>query len=109
MGALKIIHIEANNLQWDFHQSESQNWIAKCDAIGQVVQADKHSELHMAIKALLDDFFLELMRDNELTEFLQIRGWKLISKVAQPEEAVSFEVPYDLIRAKRKAEIHQRC
>lgn len=63
-----------------------------------VMEADSLDELHSVIDEAMQLMLVDLLRDNELEQFLREHGWRAqnIPPQAKPEE-VQFRVPWQLI------------
>lgn len=95
-----IVEIEAN-ISWVFHRTVSGNWIADCPPLGLTVQSASQAELEEDIKDSIDLLFRDLLRNDELDDFLRANGWRRRSDGLSSEEAgdTSFNVPFHLLRA----------
>lgn len=86
-------------IQWRASRSEaSQRWMAVCDAMNLVTEADTLDELHSVIHESIQLLLADLLQDNELTSFLAERGWEA-THIPSPDDAgdVSFNVPWELV------------
>lgn len=63
-----------------------------------VMEADSLDELHSVIEEAMQLLLVDLLRDNELDQFLREHGWRAqdIPVQARPED-VQFSVPWELI------------
>jgi len=63
-----------------------------------VMEADSLDELHSVIDEAMQLMLVDLMRDNELDQFLREHGWHAQDMPAQARpEDVQFNVPWELI------------
>ena len=63
-----------------------------------VMEADSLDELHSVIDEAMQLMLVDLLRDNELDQFLREHGWRAqgIPQQVKPEE-IQFSVPWQLI------------
>ena len=97
---LVMIQIEGKaQLQWRANRSaSSKRWIGVCDALGLVTEADTLDELHSVIDETIQLVLTDLLRDNELDQFLRERGWKALNVPARANaNDVQFNVPWQLV------------
>ena len=94
-----MIQIEGQaQLQWQARRSTtSKRWIGVCDPLNLVVEADSLDELHSVIEEALQLLLTDLLRDNELDQFLREHGWKAVNLPAKTPMDVQFNVPWHLI------------
>ena len=91
------VEIQAK-LQWQYYRDESsKRWIAVCDPLKVTIEADTHAELIENIEDGLNLLFRSLLRDNELEQFLRMRGWSIDAELPSMNEEVRFDVPIELI------------
>jgi hypothetical protein len=86
-------------IQWLAHRSTtSKRWIGECQPMGLIMEADSLDELHSVIDEAMQLLLLDLLRDNELDQFLREHGWRAqdVPMEARPED-VKFSVPWELI------------
>lgn len=86
-------------VQWRGRRSESsQRWIAVCDAMNLVTEADSLDELHSVINETMQLTLTDLMLDGELDAFLRDLGWRAGGMPASRESGdVEFDVPWELV------------
>jgi len=94
------IKIRADNILWEAKQSSaSKRWIAVCDSLNLVLEADSTDELHSLIGEAMHLLLLDLLEDNELDAFLRERGWQSVPDSVQQADGVEFDVPWQLLVA----------
>lgn len=95
-----LIQIQGHaQIQWRAHRSAtSKRWIGVCEAMNLVTEADTLDELHSLIDETLQLLLTDLLRDNELDQFLREHGWKAVNLPAKaiPND-VEFNVPWELV------------
>ena len=88
-------------VQWNFFKDESSGrWIAICDPLKLTIEGDTHTELRENIADGLNLLLLDLVRENELNDFLTKRGWSVVGQAPTSGHEIQFDVPFELI-AKR--------
>lgn len=95
-----MIRVHAD-LEWQIDQSKSLPvWIGVCDALNLTVQSDSWRELAEDISETLDAIFLDLIVEDELSEFLQKNGWELEDEIpSEMPQNVKFDIPFAIVRA----------
>lgn len=86
-------------IQWQARQSTtSSRWIGECQPMNLVMEAEDLNELYSLIDEAMQLMLMDLLRDNELDQFLREHGWRAHGIPAQlgPEE-VEFSVPWEVI------------
>jgi hypothetical protein len=101
MAVVQAIKIQANVIWRAKQSSTSKRWIGVCEMMNLALEADSVDELRSVINEAMHLLFVDLVVDDELTEFLHARGWSMIGGV--PEKAqvenVAFDVPWELLVA----------
>lgn len=100
----RTIAIEVNSeIQWEVTRTASGGWVAVCDALGLTtgVEGDSLSELMEMIDEACGLLFCDLLRDNELEQFLRVHGWQAVNLPTSPDEEVAFDVPWNLVAARQ--------
>jgi hypothetical protein len=78
--------------------SSSKNWIAVCDPMNLALEANSLDELYSVINEGVHLLFLDLVRDNELNEYLSERGWQAHGMPQGPvNEDINFQVPWHML------------
>jgi hypothetical protein len=98
-------------LQWLARKSPTSNrWIGVCDPIKLVMEADSLDELYSVIDEAIQLMLIDLMRDNELDQFLREHGWRAVNipREARPED-VQFNVPWELIAEGTRRDSERRA
>lgn len=98
MAQIKLIQIQGRaQLQWRAERTESGRWIAICQPMNLVTEADSLDELHSVINEVLQLLLVDLLRDNELEAFLREHGWQAHLPAAINPADVHFNVPWQLV------------
>ena len=86
-------------LEWRATQTESNTWIAECDSLGLVIEADSLDDLYSLSQETTSVLLADLFADNELDEFLRSHGWEAPELVSVQDRTadVNFAVPLNLI------------
>jgi predicted RNase H-like HicB family nuclease len=97
------IDIEAH-LQWTEGQDEeSGHLVACCEALNLVMSGVDREDLRTNIAETLNLFFAALLREGELDEFLQARGWRRSAVPAGiDQDDVEINVPWELVAASNR-------
>jgi len=69
-------------------------YIGVCEPLHLTVEGDTWSNLMESIGDTLDAVMGELMKSNELPQFLQSHGWALITPLPAKPQDVRFDVPF---------------
>ena len=103
MERRKITIEVQTEIQWEASRTASGGWIAVCDALGLTtgVEGDSLNELMGLIDEACSLLFGDLLKDNELDEFLRSHGWQAVNLPSSPDEEVAFDVPWNLVAAGR--------
>lgn len=89
-----------SQLQWKAGLNpESGRWIAVCDEMNLVMEANSLDELHSLINEAIQILLMDLLRDNELDRYLRERGWKALNvpRKLPADEDLRFDVPWELV------------
>ena len=93
----QIIRIQVGGqIEWKVAKSNSGVWIAVCDPLGLTMEGDSLDDLYENIKDSVQLLMVDLLESGELNAFLQKRGWRLATQVAQ-KGPVKFDVPIGLL------------
>ncbi|MFH1043515.1 MAG: hypothetical protein V1796_00260 [Pseudomonadota bacterium] len=95
---VKIVQGKAQ-LQWRAERGISSDcWVGICDPMGLTIEANSLDELYGLIDETMQLVLTDILRDNELDQFLLERGWRVqnMPTVTRPED-VRFNVPWELI------------
>jgi hypothetical protein len=110
MATVQIQTTQAQ-LRWNARRSPtSTRWIGVCDAMNLVMEADSLDELHSVIDEAMQLMLVDLLRDNELDQFLREHGWQARDMPVQvrPED-VRFDVPWELIAEGNRRDPERRA
>jgi hypothetical protein len=109
---MAIVQIQAKaQVQWRAQKSPtSKRWIGVCEPMNLVMEADSLDELHGVIDEAMQLLLVDLLRDNELEQFLREHGWRArdIPVQAKPED-VRFDVPWELIAEGNRRDSERRA
>src|ERR1700733_431333 len=99
MAAQVTIKIEAKNILWQAKQSATScRWIAVCQPMNLVMEADSIDELRSLINEAMQLLLVDLLQDNELEEYLRERGWKALPPApVGKRDGVQFDVAWELM------------
>src|SRR5262245_44293674 len=97
MRAIRKVEIQAS-VQWMSRRSPtSTRYIAVCDALNLCLEADSEDELRSLIPEAMHLLMIDLLADNEISQFLQEKGWRAANLPEHANEDVEFNVPFELI------------
>lgn len=108
---MQIVQIQMQTkLPWMVRRTPNRI-IAECDPLNIVLDADSLDELESIINEGLHLLFIDLLRDNELSEFLRERGWQAVGIPAKiPEgDGVKFDVPWMMNMAGNARDTHAQA
>ena len=93
------ISIHANVI-WRAAQSKrSAVWVADCEDLGLVVEADSLDDLYSSIMENMELLFSDLLEEGDLDEFLGEKGWQYSGNAKAPEPR--FYIPWHLMTVGR--------
>ena len=93
------ISIHANVI-WRATQSKrSAVWVADCEDLGLVVEADSLDALYSSIMENMELLFSDLLEEDDLDEFLGEKGWQYSGNAKAPEP--HFYIPWHLMTVGR--------
>ncbi len=105
---MSLVKINAQ-IQWLYYETTNGNWIADCPPLGLTIQSARYSELTEDIKDALDLLFHDLLSSNELDTFLASHGWARTQELpARPSDA-DFDVPFELLMARKDGSATSVC
>ena len=90
---MQLVRIEAN-VPWNITPAREGAWIGVCEPLKLTVQADTWAELMEDIGLTLDAIMRDLLKSNELPQFLRDRGWQMVGAPPTKQEDVRFDVPF---------------
>ena len=90
---ITVVRVDAK-LVWQVRQDKDGDWLAICDPLGLTLQGETWSDLMEDISLTLDAMLKDLLKSNELNQFLRERGWKLLGPVPELREDLRFDVPF---------------
>lgn len=101
---MQVVEIQGK-AEWHATQDpESGRWVAICPALALTVEEDQWQDLAPAMMEAMQLLLEDLLRADELEAYLQARGWRpVIGRLRglDPDDDVSFAVPYELLHAAR--------
>lgn len=86
-------------VDWQVRRSStSRRWIATCQPLDLILEADSLDEMHSVIAEAIELLLTDLLLDRELDEFLRERGWtaRNVPSTDIPED-VKFNLPWHMI------------
>ena len=90
---MKVVRVEAN-VRWRC-QRANRNWIGVCDPLKLTVQSETYAELMEDIGLTLNAVLRDLLKSNELPQFLSEQGWETVDPIPSPKlKNVRFDVPF---------------
>lgn len=97
MGRTVTVQVQ-DQLVWEVYQGSSGHWIGVCDPLNLALEASSLDELESVIHEGTNLLFTDLVRDNELEQFLGERGWQAseVPRECQTED-VRFQVPWRML------------
>jgi hypothetical protein len=90
---MQLIRVNAN-VPWTIAQGKHGAWIGTCEPLKLTVQADTWANLMEDIGLTLNAVLQDLLRSDELPQFLRDRGWQLVGPMPSRPEEVRFDVPF---------------
>jgi predicted RNase H-like HicB family nuclease len=90
---MTMVQINAD-LRWNVVRGKGGAWVGICEPLKLTVQAQTWAELMEDIGHTLDAILKDLLVSNELSQFLQDHGWKLVGAIPARPEGVRFDVPF---------------
>lgn len=95
---VQVVQIEGRaQIQWRAEHTSSGRWIAVCQPMNLVTEADSLDELFSVINEAMQLLLVDLLKDNELEAFLREHGWKARLPTAVDPTDVKFNVPWQLV------------
>lgn len=93
-----VVKLEAN-IQWHTRPSTtSARWIGVCEPMNLSMEAETLDELHSVIEETMQLVLTDLLRENELQEYLEEHGWRASNlDSATVNDDVAFDVPWQMI------------
>jgi hypothetical protein len=76
VGPTPRSHTQASLIAWVVTQGASGHWIAVCDPMNLALEANSLDELYSVINEGVHFLFQDLVKNNELDEYLRERGWQ---------------------------------
>ena len=90
---MQLVRVQAN-VPWDIVQGKTGAWIGICEPLKLTVQAETWANLMEDIGLTLNAILQDLLKSNELPQFLKDRGWQLVGPMPSHPEEVHFDVPF---------------
>jgi predicted RNase H-like HicB family nuclease len=91
-----LVRIEAN-VPWMWRKGSGGNYVAVCDPLKITLQAQSYSELMDDIADSLDALLKDLMESDELEQFMQEHGWRLVAPIPPRPKDMRFDVPFSIM------------
>jgi hypothetical protein len=88
-----IVRVDAK-LAWEVRRYQDGDWLAICDPLGLTLQAETWANLMEDISLTLDAMLRDLLKSNDLDQFLKERKWKLLGPIPQTRGDIRFDVPF---------------
>lgn len=94
--AVKVVTVVKvdGTLQWRCFRASGGNWVAVCDPLRLTVQAETWANLMEDIGHTVNAMFVDLLRSNELEEFLRDHNWRLVGQMPTQPSRVRFDMPF---------------
>jgi hypothetical protein len=95
----QTVRVEVKGLiGWVVTQGTSGHWIAVCDPMNLALEADSLDELYSVINEGVHLLFRDLLKDNELDQYLRERGWHAAGMPEGPVgDDIEFRVPWQML------------
>ena len=87
-----IIRVQAN-VPWQVRPI-GDLWLGVCEPLNLTVQGETWADLMESIGDTLDAVMGDLMKSNELPQFLQSHGWTLATPLPAKAQDIRFDVPF---------------
>ena len=71
-------------------------FVGVCEPLKLTVEADTWGELMETIGETLDAVLVDLMKSNELPQFLNSHGWSLVTPLPAESKGIRFDVPFTI-------------
>ena len=86
----------AGQAEWKCFRAKGGNWVAVCDPLHLTVQSETWANLVEDIAHTMNDMFVDLLKSNELEQFLRDRGWQPVGRPlgALKPANVWFDLPF---------------
>ncbi|MFQ5994536.1 MAG: hypothetical protein ACE5K1_05535 [Acidiferrobacterales bacterium] len=92
-----IVRFQPNaQIEWRaYRDTETDGWVAVCDALGRSAAGDTWDRLCATIFDLQHALLMDLLIEGELASFLRHRGWHIADPLPErvPDGGVTFDVP----------------
>ena len=75
----------------------SPMWVAVCNELGLATEDKSLDELYASVMETMDLLFRDLVKEGDLDEFLNERGWRYSGDVSVPEPR--FFIPWQIMMA----------
>lgn len=91
---MEIVRIQSK-VQWKTTRAKGGNWVAICDPLALTIQSSTWANLMDDIAQTLNAMLIDLLRSNELKQFLRDRGWRPVGHLpTKPAAKLWFDVPF---------------
>lgn len=97
MPTVRTVNIAANVLWRWAKSSTSERYIAICDELNLVLEADSEEELQGLIPEAMHLLMTDLLVDNEINQYLREKGWQARNLPDRLDGDIKFDVPFELI------------
>ncbi len=92
-----IIRINGKVAWRAFRDPHCDRWVAACDALGLVTDADTWSQLQKRVTRHLSCLLDDLLQENRLDAFLSAHGWTLPGNQDLRGKDVHYDIPIELM------------
>ena len=92
-----IVRIDGKVAWRAIRDPRCDRWVAMCDALGLVTDADTWSQLQERTARHLSCLLDDLLRENRLEAFLTSHGWSLHGEADPKAQDVHYDIPIELM------------
>lgn len=104
---MTVVKMEGN-IELRYFRAKGGNWVAICDPLGLTIQAKTWANLMEDFTQSVNAIFTDLLKSQELLQFLRDRGWRLEGPIPSRPADVWFDVPFVTRTADRDSEVALR-
>jgi len=102
-----VVKIEGKAV-WKCFRAKGGNWVAICNPLGLTIQSETWADLIEDIIHTLNAMFRDLLKSQELEQFLRDLGWRPVGRIPSKPANVFFDFPFDLRQVHRDTQVALR-
>lgn len=92
-----VLRIDGRVAWRAFRDPRCERWVATCDSLGLVTDADTWAQLQERTARHLSCLLDDLLRENRLQEFLGSHGWKIHGDADPRADDIQYDIPIELL------------